>query len=513
MQAYQMEPLPQAATREDPVRKRRSPALSFIDLLEPLLLLVVGALVLAPETTPPQTILIGLASLLAPYLLRWIFYGAPSRSTLADLPLALLFLVLTPVSLWVTPYFWEATWPEFVRMAWGGAVFMGVINWALPLWQQADSTPAARYRLPLRLWLLTFAYLLLGVALALVGLVNMDTVTKIPFVDQVAAQLKTQDVTQLELADQFNPNRVAALLVLYAPLPLAFLLTTGRRTPPPPQRMTRPPRPSEQAPARRRETLGRRLLQSGLAGLGRLISKCFWLFLWLFFAGGLLLTQSRAGLLAAAVATIVVLLLTWRQPEGGLRLTGGLFVVLFLAGMGYFTLTIQYTDFFNGAATTLDSTSAKMVNTASLQGRVIIWQRALNGLADQPLTGLGLGAFDQIAHEPYPLPGYIPGDIHHAHNLFLQTALDFGAPGLIVFLALVVLAATSLIRLYRSAPPGGQLSVWATGLLGCFVAFVIYNLLDALTLGGRPAVALWFLLGLAISAGAYAETTPEAPHS
>jgi len=499
MQAYQMEPLRQGATREGPRRKRRSPALSFIDLWEPLLLLAVGALVLAPEQTPPQTILIGLAALLTPYLLRWIFYGAPSRSTLADLPLALLFLVLTPLSLWVSPYFWEATWPEFVRMAWGGAVFMGVVNWALPLWQRVEPTPAARYRLPVRLWLLTFVYLALGVALALVVLVNMNTVTKIPVVDQVAAQLKTQDVAQLELTDQFNPNRVAALLVLYAPLPLAFLLTSGSRR--------APAKPGEQAPASRSQgKLGRRLLQSGLRGLGRLGSKALWLLLWLFFAGGLLLTQSRAGLLAAAVATVVVLILTWRQPEGGLRLTGGLFLVLFLAGMGYFTLAIQYTDFFNGAATTLDSGSVKMVNTASLQGRVIIWQRALNGLADQPLTGLGLGAFDQIAHDPYPLPGYIPGDIHHAHNLFLQTALDFGAPGLIVFLALVALAATSLIRLYRNAPLGSQLSVWATGLIGCFVAFVIYNLLDALTLGARPAVAMWFLLALAISAGHYAET-------
>ena len=98
------------------------------------------------------------------------------------------------------------------------------------------------------------------------------------------------------------------------------------------------------------------------------------------------------------------------------------------------------------------------------------------------------------------LPGYVPGDIHHAHNLFLQMALDFGAPGLLVFAVLVVVAAWSLVSLYRAVPPGGQLSVWTVGMIGCFVAFVAYNCLDALTLGARPAVVLWFLLGLALSA-------------
>ena len=489
MQAYEMVPLPVRAPRV-----RRQAALSPIDLLEPILLLLVAPLVLAPERFAPKTIGLGLALLLLPYLLRWIFYGAPSVSTLADLPLILLFCVVTPISLWVTPYFWEKSWPELVRMLWGGAVMLAVINWAVPLWRRVDHTPAAHYRLHPRLWLLTFAYVGVSVALALVGLLNMNVMTKIPFVEQAAAQIRQLEVSSLTLEEQFNPNRVAAALVMVVPLPLAFLLSGGRNRPPVTNMVT------EGAPLRRKRRLGVVLLQMVASGLWRLLGKTFWLALWLFFAGGLLLTQSRAGLLAAAVGTLVVLLCTWRQPDGWLRLVGGLFLILFLVGMGYSLLAIEYRDFFQGAVTTLDSTSQKMVNTASFSGRLIIWQRALHGIADQPLTGMGLAAFDQIAHEPYPLAGFIPGDIHHAHNLFLQTGLDFGLPGMILFLAIVVLAATSLISLYRAVPPDGQLSVWAIAMLGCFVAFLLYNLLDALTLGARPAVALWFLLGLALSA-------------
>ena len=502
MQAYDLQPLV-----AHPIRTRRRAALSPLDFLEPLLLLGVGFFALAPERFPPRTVLIALATLLAPYLLRWLFYGAPSRSTLADLPLALLFFVLTPLSLWVSPYFWEQSWPEFVRLAWGGAVCMAVVNWAQPLWRHRDGSAAAAYRLPPRLWLLTLTYLALGLVLGLLGLLNMSIVTKIPWIDQAAAYVQSyKALTDVALTAQFNPNRVAAVLVLLAPLPLAFLL--GGRISPPPQvgggtvsgatGMSLPPQAGEGRggvmPRR-----GRTLV--GLLGqtIGRLVSKLFWLILWLAVVGGLLLTQSRAGLVAAALGMLIVCALTLRQPGGWLRLVGALFSFLLLLGMGY-SLLPPLTTFWQELPPTLDQKTNKMLDTNSLSGRVIIWQRALNGVADQPLTGMGLAAFDQIAHEPYPLPGYVPGDIHHAHNLFLQMGLDFGAPGLLVFTALVVLAAASLLTLYRTTPPGGQLSVWTVGMIGCFVAFVAYNSLDALTLGARPAVVLWFFLGLALSA-------------
>lgn len=535
MQAYDLQPLVAQPARP----RRRRAALSPLDFLEPLLLLGVGFFALAPERFPPRTVLIALALLLTPYLLRWLFYGAPSRSTLADLPLALLFLVLTPLSLWVSPYFWENSWPEFVRLVWGGAVCLAVINWAQPLWGRLDRTPATAYRLPPRLWLLTFAYLALGLLLGLLGLLNMSIVTKIPWLDQAAAHFQSyKAMSDVALTAQFNPNRVAAVLVLLAPLPLAFLIGGGRTSPPtkgsPPPSIPQveggtasPPRPEGSQPpsgggtgaastktalpppvgegrggaTSRQPRRGRSVV--GLLGqtIGRLVSTLVWLALWLAVVSGLLLTQSRAGLVATALGVLVVLALTLRQPNGWLRLVGALFILLFVLGMSYSLLPQSLTTFLQSASpSTRQPETSRLLDTNSFQDRVIIWQRALNGLADQPLTGMGLAAFDRIAQEPYPLPGYKPGNFHHAHNLFLQMALDFGAPGLLVFTVLVVVAAWSLVSLYRAVPSGGQLSVWTVGLLGCFVAFVAYNCLDALTLGARPAVVLWFLLGLALSA-------------
>lgn len=510
-----------------PVRvRRRRWALSPLDFLEPLLLLVVGFFALAPERFAPRLVLIALATLLAPYLLRWLFYGAPSRSTPAALPLALLLLVLTPLSRRVSPYFWETSWPELVRMVWGGAVCLAVLNWAQPLWGQRSAHPGAGYRIPRRFWFLTAGYLVLGLGLGGLGLLNMQIVTKIPGLDQAAHYVQSyKAASDITLSTHFNPNRVAAVLVLVAPLPLAFLLGRGRRRPP----AAVLPRPS---PAESEETTvaidaqlstspggaessarpagappvtansqrrSRRALRWLGGTLGRLLSKLFWLALWLILAVGLVLTQSRAGLVATAVSLLVVAALTVRQPGGGRRLLQVSFVLLLGMGIGYSLLPPPVLAHWQSGLLP-EAQTGRTLDTNSLQARMIIWERALNGLADQPLTGMGLAAFDRIAQEPYPLPRYKPGNFHHAHNLFLQVALDFGVPGVLVFMAVVVVTAHALIVLYRTVPPAGYLAVWTVGMLGCFAAFVVYNSLDALTLGARPAVVLWFWLGLALAA-------------
>lgn len=465
-----------------------TPAWQVMDLLEPLLLLVAGAAVFQLEQLEPRQSLFALALLIIPYLVRWLLYGAPSASTLADLPMTLLFLVLTPITLWVTPYFWEMTWPELLRMLWGGAVFLGVINWALPRSGQLLTSCAtvARGGLAPRFALLTTAYLLLGLALTLLGLGNMAIVNKLPLASTLALALPQLDPNQLPVDDTFNPNRVAALLILMAPFPLAWLLAWH-------------PRPPDSAPAL--TTTAGRVIVELLHWAGYLIAKVGWLALWILFTGGILLTQSRTALLAVILATLIVLLLTARQPDGGLHLLGGLLLFSLLTGMGYFILRIAFGDLLDLAVDSFAGTTTIMLNTDSLQGRVTIWIRAFHGIADHPLTGYGLGAFAEIVQQAYPLPGFVPGELNHAHNLFLQTALDFGLPGLITFGTLVGIAGFSLIRCWRLAPPQSPQATWAIGMLSTFVGFLSYNLLDGLTLGARPAVAMWFFLALAIAAG------------
>jgi putative inorganic carbon (HCO3(-)) transporter len=133
----------------------------------------------------------------------------------------------------------------------------------------------------------------------------------------------------------------------------------------------------------------------------------------------------------------------------------------------------------------------------TLQFRLELWRWAIVSIGDFPLTGCGLGTFREVARGFYPLDPYrVPWDIDiaHAHNIFLQTALDLGIPGLVAYLALLGIA---LAACWQVAVKGDR---WeraiALGLAGSLIALHAYGMTDALALGSKPAVAFWFALGL-----------------
>jgi hypothetical protein len=135
------------------------------------------------------------------------------------------------------------------------------------------------------------------------------------------------------------------------------------------------------------------------------------------------------------------------------------------------------------------------IGEMSIAGRVEIWNRALYAIQDFPFTGCGLGTFRRVVHILYPLFLASPDfDIAHAHNIFLQTALDLGLPGLVAYLALLGIA---LATCWRCARRGGPLvRATALGLAAGLVGLHVYGLADAVALGSKPGVAFWFALGL-----------------
>ena len=100
----------------------------------------------------------------------------------------------------------------------------------------------------------------------------------------------------------------------------------------------------------------------------------------------------------------------------------------------------------------------------SLEGRREIWSRAIYGLEDFPLTGMGMNSFRRVVHILYPLFLIAPTvDIAHAHNQWLQTGLDLGLPGLIATLALWLGTVHILWRQLRpvaGTPRAGHRSAW-----------------------------------------------------
>jgi hypothetical protein len=144
---------------------------------------------------------------------------------------------------------------------------------------------------------------------------------------------------------------------------------------------------------------------------------------------------------------------------------------------------------------------------------VEIWSRAIYGIQDFPFTGMGMNTFRKIMPILYPLFTISPEvDIGHAHNEFLQAALDLGIPGLIALIAIYFVAFSMLFQTWqksgrhsftRSARGLDKILLSSSGIkalsMGIFaslLAHALYGLTDAVALGAKPGILFWMLLGL-----------------
>jgi len=113
-------------------------------------------------------------------------------------------------------------------------------------------------------------------------------------------------------------------------------------------------------------------------------------------------------------------------------------------------------------------------------------------LRDLPYTGVGLDAFPAVQSQFYP--GLRLGPEPHAHNLYLQIALDLGLPGLGVFLWLMGVVALQLVHAARRRPQGDLRAVLAAAS-AALAAFLVSGWVDTIWTA-KPALLLWAFLGL-----------------
>jgi O-antigen ligase len=200
-------------------------------------------------------------------------------------------------------------------------------------------------------------------------------------------------------------------------------------------------------------------------------------------AAVLFLTKSRGAWMAFGVVVILLILLRWRRGWLGLPLG--------LLAAGIAALGIGLPQFLD-----ILSTSGSI---NGIGGRIEIWSRAICMIQDFPFTGIGLGSFGSVADTLYPFFSISPGSIPHAHNLFLQLAVDLGIPGLIAWLATWGTMVIIAWQIYRrgKALGDGWIAGLGAGLLGSQVALVVHGFLDAVTWGMvKPAPIVWGLWGL-----------------
>ena len=125
----------------------------------------------------------------------------------------------------------------------------------------------------------------------------------------------------------------------------------------------------------------------------------------------------------------------------------------------------------------------------SVERRVPVWRKGVELLKRQPVLGIGLNEFRH-----YDNPGR--RDIAHAHNFFLQTALDIGLAGLAAYLALVGVV---LARAVKGSRGTGMARYVAAGAGLTLVAVHAFGLGDSVSLGAKVGVMQWLAAGLVLA--------------
>ena len=161
----------------------------------------------------------------------------------------------------------------------------------------------------------------------------------------------------------------------------------------------------------------------------------------------LFLTQSR-GAIFAVLASLILLGATLIRAERrvkALAITIGILVVIALIALKGPAALV---DLVGSGGTSLGNNTIEV----SLSSRITIWQHTAELINRYPMLGVGLAMFP-IAIRPIPQIWTIGPSLPHAHNHFLQAAMDVGLPGLIAYVALLVCVFGLLLAVIRSTTP------------------------------------------------------------
>lgn len=292
---------------------------------------------------------------------------------------------------------------------------------------------------------------IIGFLLALFGLINTRWITdKLPLIPNTFYQ-KLPIISP----DTIHPSVLAYNLVILLPIIIAIPLFTWKEG-----------------------SILRRITISSIV-------------IFIFFV--LVISQTRGSLLAFSCAMSLLIIQRWKR---------GIYVVLALAALGFILIfLLNSTNLVNPQTIWTDSPE-------KLSGRVEIWSRAIVMINDFPFTGIGMGLYGQMVDSIYPFFINAPGSVPHAHNLFLQIAVDLGIPGLISWLSVFFIVVASSVKVYFSYRSNADASPserrwwlgFAAGVSASQVAVVVNGISDSVVWGMvKPAPILWGIWGLAIA--------------
>ena len=298
---------------------------------------------------------------------------------------------------------------------------------------------------PIRLDWLQYGFVAIPLVVAAVGIIGVGSsfqnLNKLPFIPP-----GFYHILPVVLTDSINPNVLAGTLAFLFPFPLCILLFPFKQ---------------------KKWTIH---LFAGIVVIILLIVG--------------IITQSRNSILGLGLALTIAYLLRWPSRWYLLLLLPLIgCTILWLFGdnprLFYYWFLMR-----GGLVTTLNQ-------------RMDIWARAVYMIQDFPFTGIGMGNFSKLADTLYPF-SIEARNIPHAHNLFLQIAVDLGIPGLIAWLAAWLGIIHISWRIYRGSHPFKALGA------ALFISQIVLGsvgLLDSVVWGGtKTAPLVWIVWGVAVAA-------------
>lgn len=322
--------------------------------------------------------------------------------------------------------------PKITTLVFGIAVFF-----ALMRWHSVGFTPQS----------LTWACIASCCGLSLAGAVGINWMSKIRPLSAVTSTLPHSSLG----VGGLHPNAVAGTLLLLIPLCIPPLSRAWRE--------------------RRMPTRGKLVFHRVAASAVLMLALTI-----------MLLTQSRGGWLGILATGLALLLyrVRWLKMRPAIPIT-----IAFSLGC----VVVAFWAAVPGAAWAGGDLAEKWA------ARREMWRLGVLFIGDFPWTGVGFNGFRHLATELYTSTYETYGmDIAHPHNMWLSMGVDLGIPGIVIYLALWVLAIRRLLRVVATGQETEALI--SQCLLASWVGFWTFGIADAIPLGTKLGTALWPSLAL-----------------
>lgn len=200
----------------------------------------------------------------------------------------------------------------------------------------------------------------------------------------------------------------------------------------------------------------------------------------------LTITRSRTSLVALALTALVV---NWHRRN----LRSWICIALAVGVAGAIIAGWRvYEDSPQRFADTVQTTKHQLLQRAA------IWQQGIDGILANPAFGIGFNQFHEVRlHTSVHSPAEPVTHVAHAHNIFIQVALDIGVPGLFGYVWFFALVLRYGWKTLGRQDVNARLAMGATYSL---IAVHFFGLGDAIALGAKVGLFQWVMAGLVLAA-------------